>query len=147
MATLPLRLRVNRDHARAASQVEAFTPRLNAAMRRGTERGTNLLGAGVAALVVSRTSMSAGAARAITKTEILPGAGPISRGRVSFTKPPARIYPKKGKALAFTIGGVRFVRKSVRGSRPYALIERAADMGYTAKRIEDGYREEVEEVL
>lgn len=144
MVSLSLRIRVRSDSARAAAEVEAVPPRLDAAMRRGTERGTNLLAASVARLVESRTSMDASVARAITKAEVLPGGGPISRGQVSFTKPPARIYPKKGKALAFTIGGVKLVRRSVKGSRPYALIQRTADDRTVVQAIGEVYRKEVE---
>lgn len=116
-------------------------------MRRGTERGTSLLASSVVSLVAGRTSMNGATARAITRAEVLPGMGPISRGRVSFSRPPARIYPKKGKALAFTVGGVKIVRRSVKGSRPYGLIERAADDRAVGRAIGEAYRKEVERAL
>lgn len=128
----------------AIARVEGYPPRLDAAWRRGTERGTRVLALAVERLVVSRTSMDQAMASRITKSEVLPGVGPLSRGRVWFEKPPERIYPKRGEALRFKIGGREVVVKSVRGSRPYPLIERAADAQDAADAIEDGYADEVE---
>lgn len=145
--SLSLKFKVRHDAGRAASEVAAVPPRLDAAMRRGTERGTHLLASSVALLVGRRTSMGADVARRITKAEVLPGAGPISRGRVSFERPPARIFPKKAKALAFTVGGVRLVRKSVKGSRPYALIQRSAEDRAVGQAIGEAYRKEVEQAV
>ena len=145
--SLSFKVKVRHDAPEAIAKVEGYPPRLDAAWRRGTERGTAVLSAGVVALVVSRTSMGQQVAQRITNSEVLPGVGPTSRGRVWFEKPPDRIYPKKGKFLRFQSGGKEIFVKSVRGSRPYALIERAAGMGFAATRIEDGYREEVEEIL
>lgn len=144
---MSLSFRVRHDAPQAVAEVEGYPPRLDASMRRGTERGTRVLAAAAERLVVSRTSMDQAAASRITKSEVLPGVGPLSRGRVWFTKPPDRIYAKKGSALRFKIGGREIIVKSVRGSRPYPLIERAADAQDTGQAIEDGYAEEIEEVL
>ncbi len=145
--SLGFTVKVGHDTRRAIAYLDSLPPLLNAAMRQGTQRGTKLLGARVEALVTSRTSMDAAVARAITKVEVLPSAGPISRGRVSFRPPPPRFYPKRKKALAFTIAGKKIVVRSVRGSRPYKLITEAADDRAGLTAIEEGYREEVEKVL
>lgn len=143
-----VRVRHDASFAKAKAEVEGYPPRLDAAWRRGTERGTRVLASAVEKLVVSRTSMGAEAAARITNSEVLPGVGPVSRGRVWFTKPPDRIYPKKkGGVLRFKIGGREIIVKSVRGSRPYPLIAHATDAQDTADAIGDGYREEIEEVL
>ena len=145
--SLSFRVEVRHDTPEAVAKVEAYPPRLDAAMRRGTVRGTRILASAVERTVVARTSMGQGMASRITKSEVLLGVGPLSRGRVWFEKPPERIYPKKGKFLRFKIGGKEIFVKSVRGSRPYPLIERAADAQDTGQAIEDGYVEEIEEVL
>lgn len=146
-ANLVLKVKARSNAAAAAAEVANKSPRLDAAMRRGTSSATNLLANSVALLVGRRTSMSADVARRITKAEVLPGAGPVSRGRVSFERPPARIYPKKAKALAFTIGGTKYVRRSVKGSRPYGLIRRAAGDRAVLQVIEQAYRKEVTTTL
>lgn len=147
--SLSFKVKVRHDasFAEAVARVEAYPPRLDAAMRRGTERGTRVLASAVERMVVSRTSMGQGVAARITNSEVLPGVGPVSRGRVWFEKPPDRIYAKKGGALRFKIGGREIVVKSVKGSRPYPLIERAADATDTGETIEGEYAEEIEEVL
>jgi len=145
--SLSFGVRVRHDAPKAVAEVEGYPPRLDAAMRRGTERGTRLLASAVERAVVARTSMGAEVAARITRSEVLPGVGPVSRGRVSFQKPPDRIYAKKGGALRFKIGGREVIVKSVRGSRPYPLIERAADAQDTGESIGDAYAEEIGEVL
>ena len=146
--SLSFGVRVRHDAPEAIAKVEGYPPRLDAAMRRGTVRGTRVLASAVEQLVVSRTSMGQGVASRITKSEVLPGIGHSSRGRVWFENPPDRIYPKKGKFLRFkNQSGNEIFVKSVRGSRPYPLIERAADAQDTGKLIADGYQEEIEEVL
>lgn len=144
-AKLGLKLKVRHDAGRAAEEVASYPPRLDAAMRRGTIQATNLLGITVAASVVRRTSMDASVARRITEAKVLPGAGSISRGRVSFARPrPYTIRPKKKKAL-FWPGArhpVAFVNHP--GSRPYKLIGETAD---EVKGVEEAYRDEVEKVI
>lgn len=129
-----LTIRVTHDYDRGAERVAALNPRLKTALLEGTERATAVLKNAVVRSVVDRTSMNAGIAEAITRSETV-----LGRGRVSFKPPPPggwKITPKGKKALAFgwpKMGpgpgrGGKWVFRSVQhpGSRPYVLIGRSA---------------------
>ena len=148
MSPLRFGVRARSDARAAALEVSRKDARLNAAMRRGTASGTRILGKAVEGLVVSRTSMGRGVAARITNVRMVPGTGAVARGIVSFERPPDRIYPKKGKFLRFkNQRGRQVFVNSVRGSRPYALIPRAALAEGTVRVIGDNYHKEVEKAL
>lgn len=148
--SLNLRVSVRHNASRVISEVTSLSPRLDAAMRRGTSKATALFSERVISEVVDRTTMSPEVARRITESEALPGAGPISRGKVSFKKPPPggwSIEPKNKQALSFIWRGRRVFFKRVQhpGSRPYKLITRSTEGFGTPMR--GAYDGEVEEVL
>ena len=146
-SSLRFSVRGRTDARAAALEISRKDARLNAAMRRATASGTRILGRAVEGLVVSRTTMGRGVAARIVNVRMVPGTGAVARGIVSFERPPDRIYPRRKRALAFTVGNRRIVRRSVRGSRPYALIPRAALAEGTVRVIGDNYQREVEKAL
>lgn len=135
---------VRHDAPALQRRILSYPPRLDSAMRDATKEATEVLRKGTISTVQNRTNMSAEVAARITEADFRPTPGG-GRGTVGFTKPPARFYPRTKKALAFTIGGRRIVRRSVKGSRPYKLLN---DAGIAQEEaVKERYRGRVGRVL
>ena len=153
---MSITLNVRHNAGGLAGELSSLPPRLDGAMREGTRSGVRLMGQGLEALVVRRTSMNAGVASRITRTDFrpLPNGG---TGTVGFRPPPAGGWEirAKGKALAFGWpkrgpgpgrgGKWLFQKVQHPGSRPYGLVSRSALADEEAVRR--AYREEVGRIL
>lgn len=144
MADLHFGMNVSHNLDAGAKEIGGIAPRLLDALRSATRDATRLEASNVASTIAGRTSMTRAVADSITKSKYFDTATG-GEGRVSLSAPPARIYPKNKQALAFSIGGRRIVRKSVRGSRPYKLVGRSALL--SQKAVETIYGEKIREVL
>ncbi len=140
-----LSIRVRENFGQDASEVRGAGARLAPAMREATAEAVEVLEAAVESTIVDRTNMSDAVVSRIVESELDPSVGDISRGRVRLTDPPARFYPRKAKALRFTINGREIVRRSVKGSRPYKLVPRGAARAERA--IEETYERHVRGAL
>jgi hypothetical protein len=123
-----LRVRIIHDFGEAKAKLKAYPKLLNDAMYDASEEGTRIIANQLVLTTVVRTGMDPGMVDNMVRVEFGPSPGLIARGRVGFTKPPAYFYPKKSKVLRFTIGGRVIFARRVRGSRPYPLVGRAANL-------------------
>lgn len=122
-----LTVSVRHDLDEGIARINTIPARADAAMIRATHEGTAILRARVQRVVEDRTKMDSAMVSKIVESEVEEGQGSLARGRVSFTKPPAYFYPKKGRFLRFSVGGRVVFARRVRGSRPYKLIGRAGE--------------------
>lgn len=137
---------VRHDLDEGIARLNAVPARADAAMIRATEDGTILLRGAVQRVVEDRTKMASEMVSKIIESEVeVPAGDSLARGRISFTKPPAYFYPKKGQFLRFTIGSRVIFARRVKGSRPYKLIPRAAEG--VEREIGRGFEREVGEVF
>lgn len=136
---------VRHDFDEGVARLNAVPARADAAMIRATHEGTTRLRAEVQRVVEDRTKMDAAMVSKIIESSVEEGMGALARGRVSFTKPPAYFYPKKGRFLRFVIGGRVVFARRVRGSRPYKLLGRAGQSAEAEIRRE--YEREVGEIF
>jgi hypothetical protein len=123
-----LRIGVTHDFGEAKAKLKAYPKLLNDAMYDASEEGTRITANQLVLTTVARTEMEPGMVENMVRVEFGPSPGLIARGQVGFTKPPAFFYPKKSKVLRFKIGGRVIFARRVRGSRPYPLVGRAANL-------------------
>lgn len=143
MAEISLVIGVEHNFDAGAAEAAALVPRLDSAMDKGTERATRILADAVVRAVIDRTTMSPDIADAITEADVRGG-----RGVVRFSDPPPGgwiIRPRNKRALYWDgaphpVNGVEHP-----GSRPYALIPRAADSVESVMQRQ--YDDEVRDVI
>lgn len=134
-----------------------FLERLAADTGRRTQRGILRATLAAESLVVKEEPYRSGNLRSGT-TSTLDGSGTKTVGIVRVTAPygihvhegtgifgprKAPIVPRIKRALAFTTGGRRIVRRSVKGQRPNPFVTRAANKldkeGIAAKAFWEGF--------
>ena len=134
MGAIRLGVSVRTNAGAAAERLGRYPARLRVAASEFARDGTEQLRSDVVDLVARRTGMSGDVAHKITNSRM---EGP-NRGLVLFERPRKRtIRPNKKKALAWP-GGRHPVAvvKDYPGSRPWALIGRAANSPATGRRLE-----------
>jgi hypothetical protein len=140
-----LKIAVESNLSEAKAQLKTYPPRLNAAMYEASDTGTHIIASQLERTTVARTGMSPEMVHSMVEVEFGPYPGLVARGEVGFSRPPAFFYPKKSKALHFTINGRGIFAKRVRGSRPYPLVGRAV---FSAEsEVERNFRRGIQEVL
>ena len=149
-ASVSLGFDTRNNYGREITKLRVLGPRLEEAMRRGTEYGTAIIANATIYQVMTRTSMSVQIAEAITLRNTRRYSSKHYRGTVRFMKPPKDgwpITPRTKKALAFNWRGQNVVFAKVQhpGSRPYKLIRRGAEDN--VDRIWGAYAREVGEVI
>jgi hypothetical protein len=141
-----LSLSVRHDFGAGSERALALSDRLSRAMRDATPDAVRVVEGAVAETVADRTGMGREQAEAIVEAEVEETLGNTSRGRVGLKDPPDRFYPKTAKALSFVLpDGRKVTVRSVRGSRPYKLVERGA--GHAEGAVRGVYEAKVMEAL